>query len=150
MVAGDRAQLFAWNDHPTVRSASFSSDPIDPYEHDRWFALLLDDPDRHAWIASVADGSSAIGLIRFAVDGPEAVVSVALDAEHQGRGWGAGLIMAGCAALAEVRPRVERVVALIKPDNGRSASSFRAAGFDPIGALDATADRYVYPMGARS
>jgi UDP-4-amino-4,6-dideoxy-N-acetyl-beta-L-altrosamine N-acetyltransferase len=57
---GDSAQVLAWRNAPHVSAYMYTSHPIGQAEHDRWFALALDAPDRRYWIVE-RDGQ-AVGL----------------------------------------------------------------------------------------
>ena len=58
--AGDSAQVLAWRNAPHVSAYMYTSHAISQAEHDRWFAMALDAPDRRYWIVE-RDGEG-VGL----------------------------------------------------------------------------------------
>jgi RimJ/RimL family protein N-acetyltransferase len=74
------------------------------------------------------DGERPLGLARFDMQSHSATVSVSIDAEFRGQGWGARLIRKACEAFFAACP-VARVKAYIKPDNVASQKAFAKAGF---------------------
>lgn len=142
------------NDDPTVRAASWSTEPIPFAEHERWFAARLEDPDSHLYLAHDPAGE-LVGLVRFQVDARVATIGVVAAPEQRGRGWGGALIDAGVrrleadlAATGSFEPIV-RTDALVKPDNVASSKAFLAADFDLATSDDPGVLRYARPHGRR-
>lgn len=129
---GDRRRTWEWANDVTVRAASFSTAPIGWREHCAWFEARLADPAAHLFIAVDRD-DRPVGIVRFAVGGASAVVSIAVDAEHRGRGFGPEMLSLGCERLFAARSGVERVEAWIREGNVHSLRAFRRAGFVPAG-----------------
>lgn len=131
VVADDCATVFAWANDPLTRASSFSTAAIAWAEHERWFADQLERPHSLFFIAETA--GTPVGQIRFVCDEtaprhPNAIVSLAVAAEHRGRGAGTAIARAGVAQVA-ARGLASCVDAYIKPDNEPSLRLFSRAGF---------------------
>jgi UDP-2,4-diacetamido-2,4,6-trideoxy-beta-L-altropyranose hydrolase len=125
--AEDSRLLLEWANEPGVRGASFSSAPISPEEHHRWFALKMCDHDCAFFIA-MDRWDTPVGQVRFDQEISEAVISVSLDRKFRGRGTGAAVISLACRQFfAEAGVRL--VHAYVKPENATSAGAFVKAGF---------------------
>lgn len=130
---GDCQMLWEWANDPTVRAASFSSEPI-PWEvHALWFQSQLENPDCLFYIALDGQGRP-IGQVRFEIDqsGLEAEISVSIERSKRGLGCGAGIID---LAVMEVfrTTAVEVVHAFVKPENAGSLKTFARADFMRLG-----------------
>jgi UDP-2,4-diacetamido-2,4,6-trideoxy-beta-L-altropyranose hydrolase len=131
--------LLAWANDPATREASFSSAPIGRDEHVAWLERRLRSADAFQLVADV-------GVVRFDVDGDEAVISVVVAPERRGGSWAGALIDAGCRWVSAARPDVTRVVARIKATNEASQRAFAAADFDPVPLPDVDGEvRYARP-----
>ncbi len=119
--------IWKWANDPETRSASFESAIIPWEEHVRWYQSKLHDGNSRLWICR--DGNNiAVGQVRFAIDGPNATISITLDPAHRGKGLGTVLIEAACRKLFNEEP-VLRIHAFIKPANSGSVRAFERAGF---------------------
>ncbi len=126
----DSAAVLRWANDPTTRAASFTSRPIEPEEHARWFAASLDpDTPRRLFIVEL-DGQAA-GLLRFQLADPRAEVGINLAPERRGRGFGVATLVAGSALALELG--LTRLVAHIRPANQASRNAFERAGYTLVG-----------------
>jgi RimJ/RimL family protein N-acetyltransferase len=126
-VAADADLIYRWRNAPATRRYFFDPRPLEAASHDDWYARLLADPDRILLIG--LDENRLVGAIRYDIQGEAADISVFLDPEARGRGYGARLIRAGSGWLAANRPGLRRLDARIHPDNRASLAAFAAAGF---------------------
>ena len=124
----DDRLLWTWANDPAVRRASFSESAIGWDEHVRWLGDRLSDPGTRLFVAMSAD-DTPVGQIRFDRTGPEAVISVSLEAGTRGSGLSAAAIRLGVSAILDAWPDVSTVVALVKVDNAPSIRTFHSAGF---------------------
>ena len=139
----DAGQLLDWRNEPAARRASLDRNRIDPQVHGAWLRQRLQDPAHRIWIGQV--GGEPIGVVRFALAGETAIISIALDPGRRGAGLGARLIAAGCARLAAAEDA--RVVeAVIRVDNQPSITAFRVAGFRSASALTGDDDSLVFRL----
>ena len=102
---------------------------IDSAEHERWFAAVLDDPGHRMMIAEL-DGA-AIGAVRVDVADGVGVVSIVIDPDWRGRGYGRAVLRAledDLAADCQVRA----LEAVVHPGNERSRKAFEANGFAEV------------------
>ena len=125
-AAEDCRQIWLWRNDPETRRASFDSSPIPFENHEAWFRASLERQDRKLYVI-LAEGTES-GMVRLDVSGHEAEVSIHLAPEWRFRGVGSAALQA-LLDLAFGALGLERLVALVKPDNRASLSAFRKAGF---------------------
>jgi RimJ/RimL family protein N-acetyltransferase len=93
----------------------------------KWFRARLGDP-RWLFYVALDEHAEPVGQVRYELDERMATVSVGLDPQFRGRGWGSAVIRRAAEELFKSK-RVERIHAYIKPDNGPSLKAFALAGF---------------------
>lgn len=127
----DSRLLWIWRNEPRTREASFRTEPIAYEEHERWFLSKLTDPALKIFL--VLDGQGqAVGYVRFQLEGAQAKISVSVDLNARGRGYGSAAVREGVKELFS-STAVQRIVALIKDGNVSSVKTFEHAGFVPQG-----------------
>ena len=145
-LSDDARCVWEWRYEPESRAASSDTGAVSFADHKRWFTARLTDLQTRIYIILDSD-QVAVGYVRFALEGDNAVISIALDPSARGHGIGTAAIVIGCdRVLAE--SSVTRVTALIKADNGRSTLAFIKAGFGfvPLGDTEGTTDHHLeYP-----
>lgn len=127
----DRELLMTWANDPQVRAASFSSVPITLEEHNRWFAIKMNDPES---IILIAENGAGTAVGQFRVDWrseQEGEIDVSLSPEFRGTGLGRALIQAGVSAV--FANRGQHLHAFVKSDNQPSRRAFEHCGFDNLG-----------------
>jgi N-acetylneuraminate synthase len=130
---GDCRLVWQWKNEPDARRLAFIAKYIPWEEHRAWYARRLAETDPSLWI--IEEGADPVGWIRIDRGGEVGVASIALGAEARGRGIGGRAIALACERFVR-QGGPERVEALIKPENERSARAFRRAGFTPAGACE--------------
>ena len=82
--------IFDWQTQPGARVFSRNPEPPAWPDHQHWFAKVLNDPDRHLFIANA--GPNAIGFLRLDKVMNDAAltyeVSILLDQHNRGQGYG--------------------------------------------------------------
>lgn len=126
----DCKTVYDWSSEAEVRAASLSSEPILWEDHQRWFSQRLSDANCVFLIGEARDGHP-IGQVRFQVDGNQATISVSLAPVARGLGYGSGVIETGTAVLFSRCGQVEKIQAVIKPQNQSSIRAFQRADFTP-------------------
>jgi UDP-2,4-diacetamido-2,4,6-trideoxy-beta-L-altropyranose hydrolase len=125
-VDADAGRLLVWrNDVDSVRF-SVTGRPVTAKDHARWFAARRDDAQGRLWIAE--DGGTPVGQVRVDVKDEVGVVSVAVAAEHRGRGIASEMLRAMVAELS-AESAVRTLRALVHPENRQSIRAFERAGF---------------------
>jgi UDP-2,4-diacetamido-2,4,6-trideoxy-beta-L-altropyranose hydrolase len=124
---GDSKLLFEWRNHPSIRAISINSDPIPWESHQQWFDKVLQDANRPLYIAEQA--GTAVGVIRFEIDNTQAVVSLYLAPDKNGRGLGTQLLLLGEQQLLQGRPEILKIVATVLEGNEASHRLFRRCGY---------------------
>lgn len=128
--------LFAWANDPQVRQKSIHVSPILWDTHVAWFAHEQADSNCLHFIAESVDGLP-VGQIRLDIsavgtDRQEADISLSLDVNQRGKGYGVPLITEGMTTLFQTTP-VRCAHAWVQPDNLPSQRAFLHAGFSFIG-----------------
>ena len=124
----DSEAIWTWRNDPVTRAVSVHTGEVSWADHQRWFAAVLADPDRHLLVGSVAD--EPVGVVRFdRLAGPgQWEVSLNLAPTARGKGLAVPLLDAGRDWLAAREGSIE-VVALVRDDNAASQRTFRRAGY---------------------
>lgn len=133
---GDMLRYFEWRNDPLVRRNSFSQREITFEEHRTWFLRQLSSSDVVLLVGEM-DGQT-VGQIRFDIVGPRATIGFSVAEGVRGRGFGQFLLCAGVAKLRNVRPDVQVVRGVVKPDNAASLHAFEAAGFRRVAEFSAS------------
>jgi UDP-2,4-diacetamido-2,4,6-trideoxy-beta-L-altropyranose hydrolase len=124
----DSRQVWLWANDPEVRQVSFNSNLIPWESHLPWFTRKLEDDSSVLLIACKLEDDAPFGLIRFALEADEAMVSVMLDSQSRGHGLGSRVLERATQRLFATR-EVTTVRAYIKTDNPRSHRAFARAGY---------------------
>jgi RimJ/RimL family protein N-acetyltransferase len=132
--AGDCSMIWEWANDPTIRSVSFSSEPIPWESHSKWFFAKLLDPNCLFFMV-LGPNDIPIGQIRYEVDGNEAVVSVSLAPGQRGKGYGSQVIQSASQKVFD-STHVELIHAYVKPNNLSSIRAFTSAGFSDSGLVE--------------
>lgn len=135
--AADAEYLWRLRSDPRVYKLSGTPEPVAWDAHERWFSAACDSPDRHIYIAQAP--GEAVGVVRLdrIVGVPTtAEVSIMVDPELQGRGFGSMTLR---AAVAQARRLgIEALLATVHNDNARSVWLFESVGFVDMGQTDGT------------
>ena len=112
---------------PQVRAVSFSKNDIPFDTHIRWFEKKLNDPNCVFFIADKTRQQS-VGLVRYDLAGGEATVSVIVDYNFKGRGYGSHIITLGSETIFRTR-QVGKIHAYVLPQNYASVKAFKKANY---------------------
>lgn len=123
----DAALLWQWANDNETRKWSFSPAPIEWETHSRWLKGKLDNPGSIFLIATVS-GSTVVGQVRFDLESNAATLSIGLDPDYRGRGFGARIIDRAVRAAFQ-KADVAFVKALVKVGNIPSSRAFAKANF---------------------
>ena len=129
--AEDCDRIYDWRNDPLSRRMAIRRERIDYFDHRRWFARALRDPDRDLRIAE-ADGLP-VGAVRADRRPEGRVLSWMVAPEARGLGLGKRMLR---AFVAELEGPLQ---ARIRPDNEASLRMARAAGLSPAGEADGIA-----------
>jgi UDP-2,4-diacetamido-2,4,6-trideoxy-beta-L-altropyranose hydrolase len=123
----DCSLVWKWANDGTAREASFSTEPIGWEEHVRWFDKKMTD-DAHFFYILLNGDNEPVGQVRFASNGSDAVISMSIDSQFRGRGYGSRGIRVTIEDLFS-RTGIATVRAHIKRTNEKSVKAFKSAGF---------------------
>jgi len=126
-MAEDCRRLWDWRNEQDTRQASFQTDFIPFDQHEQWFKAKLEDACTRVLIAVDAQGHE-VGCVRFDIRGREAAISVSIDRDERGKGYGREAIRRGSEYLME-EGSIERIIAQIRADNVTSREVFQRAGY---------------------
>jgi UDP-2,4-diacetamido-2,4,6-trideoxy-beta-L-altropyranose hydrolase len=124
----DCRPIWEWANDPAARAASFSSGPISWERHVAWYAKKLSDPACYLYVVTDAQ-ERPVGMVRYDVEASEAVVSINIAPAQRGRGLGP-VVLRTTARKLFAESDVQRIVALVKPENRVSVAAFERAGYD--------------------
>jgi len=127
---GDAARVFSWRNDESVRRVSLDPGEIAWEEHSDWFRCSIERSDRSLLIAE--DGETPVGVLRFDVAGEVAEISIFLNPELVGRGYGTAMLREGTAWARLNLAGVKTLRAKIRPDNPASSHAFEKAGFAEV------------------
>jgi UDP-2,4-diacetamido-2,4,6-trideoxy-beta-L-altropyranose hydrolase len=122
----DAELLWTWANDPETRHWSFHSDPISWETHVAWLDAKLADPATRIFV--VSEGATPKAVVRFEAADDVAVVSIVVDPDERGRGWGTRALRSACPEAVR-HLALKRVDAYIKPGNDASIRAFESAGF---------------------
>ena len=124
--ADDARYVWTTNNEPTVRAQSIQTGDIGWDDHVEWYRRRLARADARLFIG--VEGDEPVGVVGFDVADGEAVISIAVEPRHRGRGIGQQLI-ALVTEQARAYPGVRVLVALIRPSNVASQHAFINCGY---------------------
>ena len=119
--------IWKWTNDPVVRGMSFTSKPIPWDDHAAWFNKKLNDPSCKFYIA-IDRNENLVGQVRFDLKDSEAIISVSLDKNFRGMGFGSSIIKLGSERYFQ-KNNVRLIHAYIKSDNTASINAFCKAGY---------------------
>ncbi len=123
----DCRTVWEWRNEQATREASFNTRYIPYEEHKSWFTRKLTDPHSRIFMVANAQGRDA-GYVRFDLVNQEATISVSIDSNERGKGYGTAAIKSASDLLLGTEP-MHRVIAHIRRDNPASVAAFERAGF---------------------
>ena len=125
--ANDMQDLFNWRNHPDIRKNFFNTKSISWDDHEKWFKKKIKDKKTKIYMAYYQ--KQKIGAIRFEDTGDEIKVSVMLNPEYLGKGFGSKIIRMATEIFIKERNPEKTVCAKIKVDNVASIKAFQKAGY---------------------
>ncbi|MFL6608717.1 MAG: UDP-2,4-diacetamido-2,4,6-trideoxy-beta-L-altropyranose hydrolase [Pseudomonas sp.] len=123
----DARLLFEGRNAEAVRRVSLDHSVVDWDRHCQWLQASLVNPQRLLLVGEAADGP--VGVLRYDLQGNEALVSIYLFENRLGLGWGRALLARGEAFATAHWPQLRSFTAQILPANQASLALFRQAGF---------------------
>jgi pseudaminic acid cytidylyltransferase len=146
-IADDCQDIFDMISDPEVRNATFKQNMITLDEHRTWFQAALKSPDRLLFI--IEDNSNyTLGMLRFDIQKTHADVSIVLNKDSRGHGYGPQSLHQGCDTVYQ-STKIANYRAYVRSDNIPSRKAFSKAGFvysDTTTIADAVADIFAYTI----
>jgi RimJ/RimL family protein N-acetyltransferase len=121
--------VFNLRNDESARLYSFSPEIIPYQDHVKWFQASMNDKFRKIFI--IEDGSQALGAVRFDINASftEAVVSINISAEAQGKGVGSFAIQEGENCLKKEFPSLKGIIARVMVHNEASIRLFSKCSY---------------------
>jgi len=129
----DCKKIWEWANDPDVRAVSFLSEPVPWEEHLKWFRSKLNNNDC-LFLVCLESEDLPIGQVRFDImrEEKEAVISVSVDRNYRGKGYGSAMIRLASQMLFGLSG-VNTIHAYIKQNNEPSIRAFMKAGYRKSG-----------------
>ncbi len=126
----DCIDLYKWRNHVFAREMSRNNKEINYEEHVNWFKDSLKNLNRKFYIA-VDNNGDKIGHVRFDKEDGSAEISVTIDPNKWGKGYGTLLVRIGTKKYMKEN-MVRKVRAEIKKGNIASEKIFEKAGYKKV------------------
>ncbi len=126
----DAEFLLSLRNDPLVCSQSIQARSVGRQEHLEWFKETLQRNDVKLFI--ILDNGVPVGQVRYDLKHDGALVSMAINDGHRGKGLGAQALKQTSQKIFFL-PEVKVLKALIKEDNKASLRCFESTGFCPVG-----------------
>jgi UDP-2,4-diacetamido-2,4,6-trideoxy-beta-L-altropyranose hydrolase len=124
--------IWQWRNHPEARRWSFSQRKIGLNHHEQWFRKCLMDTDVVIYVAEDKTGHK-IGQLRFNKNKDFSVISVNLNPQFYGKGYGARMIRKGTETFLSENPKVREIVAETFTEHIAAHKVFQHAGYVSTG-----------------
>ncbi|MFX0560699.1 GNAT family N-acetyltransferase [Tepidibacillus infernus] len=128
----DIADIFKLSNESYVREYSLNKETIEWDTHVKWFNNLMNS-DKDFFYVVTNDEDKFLGQIRFKVKDNEAIVSISLAKEIQGKGLSKILLLESIQRLKQDYPMIKNITAVVSKYNIPSKKLFENAGFHYIG-----------------
>ncbi len=124
---GDVDTYFHWANDDLVRENSFTSSKIKYIDHVKWFRSNILSENCRMYLFIQQD-NIPVGQVRIDRKKMETTVGISIDEKYRGKSLGLKMIELATDDYLNRNPN-ENLTAYIKPENTRSYSIFRKAGF---------------------
>jgi RimJ/RimL family protein N-acetyltransferase len=119
--------IYDLRNNPVARRASRNTGEISYDEHKNWFSSALKDSTKKIYIAVTL--AERIGQIRFDKQGEEAEVSITVDPNKFGKGYGSRILALGDRRYFDEEKEIIALCAEIRKDNPSSLRIFEKEGY---------------------
>jgi sialic acid synthase SpsE/RimJ/RimL family protein N-acetyltransferase len=125
---GDAELVHVWANDPDTRAASFHPKSIALVDHVAWFCRELERTDHHIYIAQVA--CEPVGIVRLSeMPGHPGMCTISLNIAPEARGGRLGVAALEAAKVLAGSRGLQRIRALVRPENQRARKTFARAGY---------------------
>lgn len=126
----DASLMYSWRNDERTRRHVFDPTPLDLTAHLKWFKKTIDGTGSQLLIA-LREPQVPVACIRFDFSEERARLSIYVDPDRHGSGYGVPSINLACSWLRSNRPDIKVVEADVLAGNEPSNRAFFAAGFKP-------------------
>lgn len=135
----DCRDLWLWRNDEKARKNFFDDRQIPWPEHEKWFDSCLKSGTTHIYVAK--RGAGKIGAIRFDAQDNKASVSINLNPDFMGQGYGSEIIKSATEKVLSEASSIRSIIAEIKKGNIASQKAFSKAGYK---LAEETKEKIVY------
>lgn len=127
----DWARILAWRNDPDAMEQSLVQGPVALKDHILWWRQIMSPncPTR-LWIGHDAARGVDMGMIRLDIVNRDGTISIVVDKNQRGRGYGSEMLSALLYEARAVRPPLENLIANVKSGNLASLRLFVSHGFE--------------------
>ena len=122
----DKEAIFNWRNDPVTIENSITG-KVNYLEHKAWFADKIKDINTHLFII-INESFEKIGIVFFNEKDNQAVISINLNPEFRGKGYGAVSLFKAVSQYFDNFP-ANSIIAEIKENNKISLKLFKQIGF---------------------
>lgn len=120
--------LYEWVNDKETRQNSFDTHIITYEEHLNWFNKMMGDSEQIQYI--LMDNNIPCGQIRLSIMEDMAEISYSISAKYRGIGYGKEIIRLIKERVRMDYPKINKLVAKVKPSNVASLCCFEKNGFE--------------------
>jgi UDP-2,4-diacetamido-2,4,6-trideoxy-beta-L-altropyranose hydrolase len=130
-VESDCRSFWEWANDPAEHALSLTREPVPWERHMEWFRMRLADSQSVLYTAVNRQGDP-IGMVRYQLEGMQAILSISLGAPFRGKGNGTKLLFLATEELFR-NSGVTAIHAFVRISNQPSIRLFEGAGFRNAG-----------------
>ncbi|OJJ19305.1 UDP-2,4-diacetamido-2,4,6-trideoxy-beta-L-altropyranose hydrolase [marine bacterium AO1-C] len=132
--AQDIHLYFEWANDPATRKNAINTDPIPFENHQKWFQAKLQSPDTILY--KFSQNGDNIGQVRFDLVDEHLEIDYSIAPQLRGHGLGETILQLALKTLIEEKksqPKIQKIIALVKPENISSKTIFERLNFEFVG-----------------
>ena len=119
--------LFRWANDEDTRKNSFCTEPIKYEDHVIWFQKMMRNENIDQYI--LINGDVPVGQIRLECEETVGEISYSIAPDKRGMGYGKAICQLLLRRIRKQRPKIEKILAKVKPSNVASIHCFEKNGF---------------------
>lgn len=123
----DKNLLLEWANDREVRNNSFNQEKISLEQHEKWFSIVMNDPNRILYILEY--NGNPVGQCRLDINIDIAEINYSVDKRYRGQGVGEVLLRLITKDCIENNKTIKKIIGKVKVDNKVSANCFEKNGY---------------------
>ncbi len=123
----DSQKIWQIRNYPLNRKNSRNQEKIDFGNHDKWFTnKYFKNKNNYCFV--LEEGGEVVGYCRFDLGNNNYVISIALDPDYHGKGFGSKLLKESLREIKRIKKDIV-ILAEVKKENVPSTKLFERCGF---------------------